>query len=88
MQPLDLLILALACYLVTDALVNRALPFGVMTWLRERVNSDVFRCFYCASFWAGVAVYTITFREINLINSAAIAGGAVLMWRYTGGNHA
>lgn len=87
MQLPDLLILALACYVFTDILVNRAAPFGIMEKIRTRVNSDLLRCFYCGGLWVGLAVYTITFREINLINSAAVTGAAVLLWRYTGANH-
>lgn len=88
MQPTDLLILALATYLLTDVLVNRALPFGVMTHIREAVNSDVFRCFYCASIWAGIAVYLLWLAEPRVVYPVAAAGAAVLGWRYTGGNHA
>ena len=84
----DLLILAFACYVVTDILVNRAAPFGVMDWIRAKANSDVFRCFYCASIWAGIAVYLVWRIEPQVIYPVAVAGGAVLLWRYTGGNHA
>ena len=88
MQPTDLLTLILATYLITDYLVNRALPFGIMTRIRERVNADVFRCFYCAAIWAGIAVYLVWLVDPRLIIPPAIGGAAVLAWRYTGGNHA
>ena len=87
MQLPDLIILALACYLVTDILVNRAAPFGIMTRIRAAVNSDVFRCFYCASVWAGIAVYLLWRFEPQVVYPLAIGAGAVLSWRYTGGNH-
>lgn len=88
MQLPDLLILALACYVFTDILVNRALPFGVMTWLRERTHWQVFECFYCSAFWCGIAVYLLWLIEPQLIYPLAIGGGAILLWRYTGANHA
>lgn len=84
---LDLLILALACYLLTDAMVNRALPFGVMTWIREHANSDVFHCFYCSSIWAAIIVYVTWQIEPGIVYPFAIGGGAVLLWRYTGASH-
>lgn len=87
MQPLDLIILIPAAYLVNDYLVNRALPFGVMDWIRARVQSDVFRCFYCAAVWSGIAVYLLWLVEPQLTYPLAIGGGAILLWRYTGGNH-
>lgn len=88
MNAIDLLILALATYLFTDALVNRALPFGVMARLRDRLQWDVFLCFYCSSFWAALAVYGMWMLEPRLVMPLAAGGGAVLLWRYTGGNHA
>lgn len=88
MQPTDLLILALATYLLTDALVNRALPFGIMTRIRDRADSDLFRCFYCASIWAAITVYLLYLVNPQVVMPIAAGGGAVLLWRYTGGNHA
>lgn len=87
MQPIDLLTLTLAAYLLTDALVNRALPWNVMGRIRERLNSDVFRCMYCAAFWAGIAVYLIWLIEPRITYPLAISGGMLLLWRYTGGAH-
>lgn len=88
MQPTDLLILALATYLVTDALVNRALPYGIMTRVRARLQWDVFMCFYCSSFWVAIAVYLLYLLNPQVVMPIAAGGGAVLLWRYTGGNHA
>lgn len=88
MNPIDLAILALACYLLTDALVNRALPWNSMGRIRERLQWTVFTCFYCSAFWAGIAVYLLWLINPQLIYPLAIGGGAVLAWRYTGANHA
>lgn len=87
MQPTDLLTLSLACYLLTDALVNRDLPFSVMARLREQVKSDVFHCFYCSSIWAAIIVYVTWQIEPGIVYPFAIGGGAVLLWRYTGASH-
>lgn len=88
MQPTDLLILTLACYLLTDYLVNRALPFGVMTRIRAYWQTDALHCFYCAAIWSGIAVYLLWRVEPQLIYPPAAGGAAILLWRYTGGNHA
>lgn len=88
MTLFDLLILALATYLLTDALVNRALPFGIMTRVRDRLQWQGLECFYCSSWWAGFAVTGLWLIDIRLLIPFAAAGGAVLAWRYTGSNHA
>lgn len=87
MQSLDLIILSLACYLLTDALVNRALPFGVMARIRDKTQWQVFQCFYCAAFWCGIVVYLLWLINLELIYPLAVGGGAILLWRHTGGNH-
>lgn len=87
MQPSDLLILILATYLLTDALVNRALPYGIMTRVREWANSELLRCMYCAGFWVGIVVYLMWLVEPQLTYPLAASGGMLLMWRYTGGAH-
>lgn len=85
-QPIDLLTLALACYLLTDALVNRALPFNIMGRIRERLQWGALTCFYCAAFWCGIAVYLVWLIEPRLLIPFAAGGAAVLSWRYTGSN--
>lgn len=87
MTPIDLLILALAAYLLTDYLVNRELPYNIMGRIRDRLQWGTLRCFYCASIWCGIAVYLLWLVEPQLIYPFAIGGGAVLMWRYTGASH-
>lgn len=87
-QAVDLLILILAVYLLTDALVNRTLPYGIMTRLRVWLQWDVFMCFYCSSFWSALTVYGMWMLEPRLVMPLAAGGGAVLLWRFTGSNHA
>lgn len=87
MTPLDLLILTAAAYLLTDAMVNRALPFGIMTRIRDRWQTDWLRCWYCFVWSAGVIVYVVWLIEPRLIYPVAAAGLATLSWRYTGANH-
>lgn len=88
MTPIDLLTLTLAVYLLTDALVNRALPFGVMARIRERLQWEVLRCMYCAAFWVGIVVYLIWLVEPRVTYPLAASGGMLILWRYTGSNHA
>lgn len=86
MQPIDLFILALATYLLTDALVNRALPYNIMGRVRDKTQWQVFTCFYCAVWYAGIAIYLLWLVEPRIVYPLAIGGGAVLLWRYTGAN--
>jgi hypothetical protein len=87
MQPLDLLLLALATYTVTDILVNRGLPFNVLGRLRDSHDWQLLRCFYCSAFWAGIAIYLVWLLNPQVVAPLALSGGAILLWRYTGGNH-
>lgn len=84
----DLLILILACYLLTDYLVNRELPYNIMGRIRDRLQWGTLRCMYCASIWCAAVVYLVWLVEPQLIYPLTIAGGMLMMWRYTGGNHA
>jgi hypothetical protein len=86
MQPVDLLTLSLACYLLTDALVNRALPFNIMGRIRERLQWQGLSCFYCSAWYAGIFVTGLWLIEPRLLIPFAAGGAAVLSWRYTGSN--
>lgn len=88
MQLTDLLILALATYLLTDALVNRALPYGIMARIRDRLQWQGLTCMYCSVWYAGVAVYLLWLVEPQLVYPFAAGGGAIILWRFTGSNHA
>lgn len=83
---LDLLLIILAAYTLTDILVNRGLPFGVMDAVRQRTQWQVFNCFYCSAFWSGIVVYGISQVDMRIIVPLAGTGGAILLWRYTGSN--
>lgn len=87
MQFVDLLILTLATYLLTDALVNRALPYGIMTRVRDRLQWQGLTCFYCSVWWAGFIIMGVWLIEPRLLYPVAAGGGATLLWRYTGANH-
>jgi len=88
MTPIDLLTLIPAVYLLNDYLVNRELPYRIMARLRDRLQWGALTCFYCCAIWSGAAVYLLWLVNPQLVYPFAIGGGAVLMWRYTGGNHA
>lgn len=88
MQPVDLLILIFAAYLVNDYLVNRELPYNLMGRIRDRLQWGALQCFYCCAIWSGIAVYLLWLVNPQLVYPIAAGGGAVLLWRYTGGNHA
>lgn len=87
MTLIDLLTLTLAAYLLTDALVNRALPWNIMGRLRERLQWGGLQCFYCASIYAAFIVTGLWLIEPRLLIPLAAGGGAVILWRYTGAGH-
>jgi hypothetical protein len=86
MTPLDLLILSLATWRLAYLLAKEKGPYDILTTLRGRF---VFlTCIYCVSVWAGAGLYLLlTTPAAPVVWMLAASGGAMLMHRYTGGDH-
>jgi len=89
MQPLDLLILSLATWRLARLLAAEAGPGNSLTKTRERFPlGGVFDCLYCVSVYTAIAVYAAwLYLPNDIIYVAALTGGAMLLHRYTGGDH-
>lgn len=88
MQLLDLLILTIATWRLAYFIAKEAGPFGCMAALRQRFPlGGLTSCIYCVSIWAALALYLISQVFMPAVYVFAVAGGAMLAHRYTGGDH-
>lgn len=89
MQPLDLLILALAVFYAAHALANTHGPFGSFEYLRARLPlGGVTSCTVCLSPWFAALFYVVLQTGAAwLVWLFAAAGGSVFLYRWTGGDH-
>lgn len=89
MQPLDLLILALASWIVAYFLVVLDAPFDLMKRLREWFPlGGLLACIYCAAFWTAIAAYLLWQTDARpVVYVLAVWGLSMLLHRYTGGSH-
>lgn len=90
MQPLDLLLIALAVWRLSYFLVREDAPFKLMKRFREKHPTwGVFSCVYCASIW--MAAFTLLLWHIPyldmLIYLFAISGAALMLASFSGANH-
>lgn len=84
MDALTLLLGALATWRLTMLLARDKWPWGVGVWLRARV--PFLACVYCASVWAAAGALLLWALVPALVWLLALAGGALLLHRYTGGD--
>ena len=89
MQPFDLLIIALAAWRLARFVTKDSGPWRVMERVRARTTlGGMLDCIYCASVWAAALAYTLLLTPAAwLVVIAAGSGGAMLLHRYTGGEH-
>ena len=89
LSTLDLLTLILASWWVAYVVTHKGLPFGVMDWLRAKTTlGGLLTCIYCFSIYAAALGYVLLATPLApLVTIAAAAGGALLLHRYTGGDH-
>ncbi len=88
MAPLDLLILSLATWRAAYFVAREAGPFGCMAALRTRFPlGGLTNCVYCVSVWSALALYAAYLVLPWLVWVVAASGGAMMLHRYTGGDH-
>ena len=89
MTPLDLLILCLFTWYVSYVLVKTDGPFDVFAKLRARVTfGGLLLCQYCLAPWiAALGYVTLLSPYAFIVVIGAASGGAMILHRYTGGDH-
>lgn len=97
MTPLDLAILSLAIWFLAFTATQFSGPFNVFGWLRTKAHTEgakagslgeMLGCIYCAVIYWALLVFLIWLTPARLaIYPFAMAGGALFIHRYSGGNH-
>ena len=86
MTPLDLLLISLACWYVSYVIAQLDGPYAAFAWLKARAS--VFKCIYCLSPWIAAIWFLVYLTPARpLVYPFALAGAALMLHRYTGGNH-
>lgn len=86
MQPLSLLILTAATFYFAHAISSTHGPYNVFDTLKARFPlGGLTKCFVCLSIWLAVLFWFVFQWEPRIVEPIAIAGLAVILWRYTGG---
>lgn len=89
MTALDLIILSLACWRGAYLITHEDAPFALMRKIRERWPlGGLLKCQYCASIWTAGFCYLLWLTPLApLVYVLAVSGLAMLLYRYTGGDH-
>lgn len=89
MSGIDLLIAALASWRLAYMLTHEDGPWQIFTRLRTRWPlGGLLTCLYCLNVWAALLCYGLLHSEAAVVVYVlAASGGALMLWRYTGGGH-
>lgn len=89
MTPVNLFLLTLATWRLAYLVAKEDAPFKMAKRLRERFPlGGLTTCQYCASVWAAGILYVLMLTPVVwIVYILAASGGAMLMYRYTGGDH-
>lgn len=82
----DLLILSLATWRLAFLLARESGPKDSLKRLRALFHLP--ECTYCLSVWIAPVLYVVSLTALRpLVWVLAIAGGAIFLHRWTGGDH-
>lgn len=89
MTAFDLLILALATWYTAWVLTSKQGPWGIFELFRTHVRlGGLTSCMPCFSVWIAALLYLLSLTAaLPVLYILAMAGGANLLHRYTGGDH-
>lgn len=90
LQPLDLLILALATWRLAYLAVKESAPFNLMGRFRAWTTlGGMLTCIYCASIWAGLLMFVL--YQFPLLHPIvwvfAVSGAGLMLGSYSGASH-
>ena len=88
LSPLDLLLLILATWRLAYLIAKEDGPYHLLTRFRARFDlGGLTDCMYCLSLWVGAGLVGLLWVWPPGVWLLAASGGAMLMHRYTGGDH-
>jgi len=84
----ELVVWALATWRMAYLAARERGPWGLVERVRERLGGAL-ACLYCASVWAALLVWALWRVEAGraIVTVLAISALALLLHRYTGGDH-
>ena len=86
MQHVDFLLVSLASWYLAYVIAQLDGPFAVFTWLKAK--GKLFTCIYCLAIWIAVIWYLVYLSPARaLVYPFALAGGALVIHRWSGGFH-
>lgn len=87
MQPLDLLIIALATFYLAYSFTLLEGPFKAFAAIRARLGG-VTACIYCMALWVGLVCYVLYQTALQpVVTVCAVAGLGMFIFRFSGGQH-
>ena len=88
MNPLDLVLIALATFYVAFAVSSTHGPFNAFAWLRVHLSlGGLTQCLVCLSPWTAALFYGLLLVAPPVTWIFAGAGASVFVWRWTGADH-
>lgn len=87
MPPFDFIVLALATWYLAYSIAHKDGPWQLFKRVRERLPlGGLTACIVCLSFWIGGAFYVLSIVAQPVVSVFAVAGLAILLHRFTGGD--
>lgn len=87
MQPFDLLIIALATWYASYCISKKDGPLKVFAHVRSLFPlGGLTACIVCLSVWVAVGMYVLTLVFAPAAQIIGMAGAAILLHRFTGGD--
>lgn len=85
----DFIILSLATWRLARLFSQETGPFALLETFRIRYPlGGLMVCMYCLSLWLAPIVWLLwRYAPIEIVDLIALSGGAMLLHRYTGGDH-
>ena len=89
MNPFEFIIIALATWRLSRLIAQEDGPFALLRKFRDRAKlGGLFDCIYCVSLYVGAGVYALwLYAPIEIVYVFAISGLAMILHRWTGGDH-
>lgn len=85
MNLLQLVTACAATWYIAYAVTKTHGPFGVFVWLRDHMPlGGLTTCIVCLTLWVALIISWIMIGYVDIIQCAAIAGGALWLHGYTG----
>ncbi len=88
MNTLDLALIALGTWYLSYCIAQKDGPFHLFQRVRNLFPlGGLTACIVCLSVWIALGLYLLALVFLPVVQILALAGAAMLMHRFTGGDH-